>query len=1460
MSSAPRDNGEATVKQAGARAPRAESSPGAAARRSAAARAALRMPAALRWALLALVFLLLLGSTWFAARQAPHPDMFRPVGNWDVGSLDWWRYPLERNAFRRQIVRGDLGAVYLLPGTQTLWAVGSGGLVLRSDDGGQTWAQQNPPSSPNAPGANSSPAPTPQVDRLRADLNSVFFVDDRRGWAVGNGGTILATRDGGNSWSAQASRTAAQLMRVVFAADGQHGWAAGAGGTVLATRDGGNSWAAQATGTKAALFDVQFAGDGRRGWAVGDNGTILATHDGGGSWTERSRKSLETLRSVQFAVDGQRGWTVGRNGTILATRDGGNSWDLQASSTTAGLLNVRFAADGQRGWAVGTDGTIVTTGDGGKSWTAQASGTGVWLMSLEVTADGQHGWAVGDEGTILATSDGGNSWVAQVSRTRADLYAVQFPADEQRGWIVGESGTILATSDGGNSWTEQTSGTTVDLFGMQFAADGQRGWAVGSDGTILVTRDGGGSWAPQTSDTEARLLSVKLSVDGQRGWAVGRNGTILVTRDGANSWDKQASGTTAGLLNIRVSADGQRRWTVGRDGTILTMREGDDSWSRQSSNTTAGLYDVQFAADGQRGWVVSNDGTILMTRDGGNSWGVQPSNAKAGLYVVQFDSNGQRGWAIGEFGTMLTTGDGGQSWERIANYRRYWAPWYFAALALLTLAALTLLAFVEPTRDVGAIDDVPATGGAATFLRSDQPITDKALDRLGVRPVVEALSSFIRNRDTEPRLAIAITGEWGNGKSSVMRMLQTDLDRAGFRTAWFNAWHHQQEGKQMSALFNVVRSQGVPQWWSHPLAAWRVRSRLIWERGWFYKVVAVAMAIVLMLLAGNLLSEGWGKAYERLQANFRHHVMQQKQAAITSASLDKLDPFVNRDSTPTAPRRGELSPAAPHPCDTPPLPPGRGVTPIRPEVFCYLRQNLLWEEGGDTSRCAVRHKSSAQGPDCVFPKPEDLLATIEARYVVGGGKLLPGERKAIRAAAETVPPPPMFPWLDSAAFGALAASLAVLFTKGFTVYGLQLTTPFRSLLAAARDKSEGGGKEASGTVERYRTEFRLLCEALDGRLVIFIDDLDRCTPETVNGMLELTNYLADVGRCFIVVGAAMERVLKCVKSPVGEDPDYPTAYLRKLVHIELPVPQHRDRLNQLASAPPAAEPRRPGLPRWALRSVGAVAFLSVLYLAFFAGSSLHEGGKGEAFEPVAKPIAQTTQTTQQARAQARKGPEASQLPEAPKESQSPVWEVRLMPAGAAEQPWAWLGGALLVICTALGLGWLRRNREQVVVALGGALRSEDSDRFMQALGIWNPVVVSYDPTPRHVKRFYNRARLFAAYEQQQGGDSLASDESLVALAAMHHLDPALLTSLADAWTKADPGARAPDVVRAWLQARAPNGAQDPAQASGPDRPADALRNQALRDAWTEHLTTFDTAPSLEQILRFARRVEGIMVR
>ncbi len=77
---------------------------------------------------------------------------------------------------------------------QQICLVGSpGSLVLLSTDGGQSW----------------SPSPTGQL----LPLNGVAFADTRHGWAVGALGTILATVDGGQTWTIQrqAARRVALL-------------------------------------------------------------------------------------------------------------------------------------------------------------------------------------------------------------------------------------------------------------------------------------------------------------------------------------------------------------------------------------------------------------------------------------------------------------------------------------------------------------------------------------------------------------------------------------------------------------------------------------------------------------------------------------------------------------------------------------------------------------------------------------------------------------------------------------------------------------------------------------------------------------------------------------------------------------------------------------------------------------------------------------------------------------------------------------------------------------------------------------------------------------------------------------------------------------------------------------------------------------------------------------------------
>jgi predicted KAP-like P-loop ATPase len=60
-------------------------------------------------------------------------------------------------------------------------------------------------------------------------------------------------------------------------------------------------------------------------------------------------------------------------------------------------------------------------------------------------------------------------------------------------------------------------------------------------------------------------------------------------------------------------------------------------------------------------------------------------------------------------------------------------------------------------------------------------------DRLRFDDFRAALSDAITTSD--PPVTIGVFGDWGSGKTSMMRMLKKELDDAGHhRTVWFDAW------------------------------------------------------------------------------------------------------------------------------------------------------------------------------------------------------------------------------------------------------------------------------------------------------------------------------------------------------------------------------------------------------------------------------------------------------------------------------------------------------------------------------------------------------------------------------------------------------------------------------------------------------------------------------------------------
>jgi len=259
--------------------------------------------------------------------------------------------------------------------SENAFAVGQG-YLLHSGDGGTSWA------------------PLLAVQR---PLHDVGFRGASLGLAVGDGGLILRTTDGGQSWSEVEGNTASDLRTVAL---GDGGFAVAAGfGVALRSLDGGATW------NPADAGDVQFLGSAasgtNRAWLVGEGGVVRATTDGGSSWETQPGGTTQDLRGA-FFLSASRGWIAGAGGTLLSTEDGGATWIPRGGGIGASLNSLHFVSP-STGWVAGSGGAILRTEDAGLSWAAESSFNADELFDISFSGAGQ-GCAVGIVCRVLLRS------------------------------------------------------------------------------------------------------------------------------------------------------------------------------------------------------------------------------------------------------------------------------------------------------------------------------------------------------------------------------------------------------------------------------------------------------------------------------------------------------------------------------------------------------------------------------------------------------------------------------------------------------------------------------------------------------------------------------------------------------------------------------------------------------------------------------------------------------------------------------------------------------------------------------------------------------------------------------------------------------------------------------------------------------------------------------------------------
>jgi len=295
------------------------------------------------------------------------------------------------------------------------WAVGGRGTILHTTDGGSTWKEQTS-------GTNFILEDVVFLDRNHGWAVG-GWPRDYDVAVYGGMGVVLATDDGGNTWRHQLEATAGWLSAVHFI-DLPNGWAVGEYGTVMRTRDGGNTWTQMRNvPTPAWLCGVHFV-DQQRGWTVGRYETVLKTEDGGQTWahlqtpTPHRPFSLPmAYQAVRFASD-REGWVVGEHGNIFRTDDGGKTWCRETIDLPQPVLDLVNLSDlattgGGKAWAVSPVGVLVRSPDrDGAIWRLAETGVPAWLRCVSFVDD-NNGWIAGDRNTVIRTTDGGKTWTRQ---------------------------------------------------------------------------------------------------------------------------------------------------------------------------------------------------------------------------------------------------------------------------------------------------------------------------------------------------------------------------------------------------------------------------------------------------------------------------------------------------------------------------------------------------------------------------------------------------------------------------------------------------------------------------------------------------------------------------------------------------------------------------------------------------------------------------------------------------------------------------------------------------------------------------------------------------------------------------------------------------------------------------------------------------------------------------------------
>lgn len=550
-------------------------------------------------------------------------------------------------------------------------AIAQGKVCSAADFGG--WCWQNPLPQGNA-------------------VTAYRFLDDKRGWAIGQRGTLLATVDGGVTWTARRTGTEVALTAIHFV-DELVGWIFGEAGFVLRTVDGGSTWTPQTIGS-----DVTVAKSGatsaQAAWVLDGYQRTWSTNDGGATWSSTTVAGAPSGHSVVARPSPEEAWAASYSRAADAlqhTTDGGKTWtsvalpaldatrssyvnSLTMNASGRGLLDMTESWYDSTTYGYRSRRLVWLTADAGATWTPVKlrNADVYWGTSLELARDG----ALFDtaDTSLYVSRDFGETWTAVTLPSDLGWYDRKYQlSTAQRIVVQGSSGAHYLTTDGGAHWTAlRSSGDRTASVSSLWFFGAREGLALFDSNTVMRTTDGGVTWTKVEATMPAMQGSrLQFLKDGSVGWMLNAAaGTIYRSTDKGAHWSEPvgALGTSMRLTDFHF-VDAEVGYAVGYDSwdytaTTFTTTDGGISWKAlKSSDGARALGAIRFT-DRLHGVMAGANGVVRTTADGGVTWQARPTGTGRAITRLAY-VDAQTIVGVGSLGGIIRSSDGGASWTLV---------------------------------------------------------------------------------------------------------------------------------------------------------------------------------------------------------------------------------------------------------------------------------------------------------------------------------------------------------------------------------------------------------------------------------------------------------------------------------------------------------------------------------------------------------------------------------------------------------------------------------------------------------------------------------------------------------------------------------------------------------------------------------------------------------------------------